>query len=117
MVRSETRIDSLIIAKWKNQCEARAGQEGGLALVKLWNYVSPEFVSKDLNTEAPSWEQDKLFSTCFTTRVSRAACYLLSCHWFSDPSHVSPWLILIFVFYAEKNIYVRAEKIFNVRAG
>ena len=72
MVRSETRIDSLIIAKWKNQCEARAGQgEGdrGLALVKLWNYVSPEFVSKDLNTEAPSWEQDKLFSTCFTTRV------------------------------------------------
>ena len=29
VVRSETRIDSLIIAKWKNQCEARAGQGGG----------------------------------------------------------------------------------------
>ena len=100
----------------RGQGRARRGDRG-LALVKLWNYVSPEFVSKDLNTEAPSWEQDKLFSTCFTTRVSRVVCHSLSCHWFSDPSHVSPWLILIFVFYAEKNIYVRAEKIFNVRAG
>ena len=92
-------------AKFTFRYRARAGW-ARLAnppmLVKLWNYVSPEFVSKDSNTEAPSWEQDKLFSTCFTTRVSRVVCHSLFCHWFSDPSHVSPWLILIFVFYAEK---------------